>query len=781
MKITKHLFAILILLILSSSSSKAYNSKDFLELHQQLYHPSLNLNKTYNVSSDTIFHHDFALAMNSGRLAFFEPIVINDDSVVYGGYFEGNGSLLFRPSVQMERDQLNRFYHKDSLDEKVKAAIFFFAPTIYDSLQKILTLSDKSFDNGNAKKMQKLHSEIKQESDFLFSFELMRNLTSPFGRPYFLACMEPKSDYKVIYQFNPYEREEIKFWKQYWEPGSAFSELVNSYSQYNIDESYININGRNKAQLDVLHYDISTQINYKGVIVSEANVKAEVLSGPMQLVQFQILPSLVIDSIVDSQGRNVNYYRGKLDVTFKDWETRQTALFLNEEYLYGDTLSLTFYYHGEIAKYEFGELYLFAGSDWYPKYGWRDRATYDLKFKTDRRYTFTSCGSLQSESNQGDTLFTEWTVSQAAANISFNYGYMKKYKFEEDDIVPVEVYYSKELHADIANYLSQDLMLGIGKDMEKQVAEDVQNSLRVFKHYFGPYSLPSLSVSEILASHGESFPGFVHLGFNTWVNTDAWGNDRLFRAHEVAHQWWGVGVGYETYHDKWLSEGFAEYSALLYFQVITDNKKFLKKLKESRNNIFSVRKYIFSSGEESGPIAMGHRTSSTKTRGDYGLIIYEKSAFVLHMLRNLMIDLKTMNEDKFLKMMREFYGTYRGKDASTQDFKRIAEKYVGIELDWFFDQWVYNNYLPEYKFTYDIVHNDSTNLLDVKCRITTKGVPDDFKMYLPLEIQFGKESKAYIRILVDSKDYSFEIPGLSSRPRKIILNPFESVLAKVKQ
>ena len=27
------------------------------------------------------------------------------------------------------------------------------------------------------------------------------------------------------------------------------------------------------------------------------------------------------------------------------------------------------------------------------------------------------------------------------------------------------------------------------------------------------------------------------------------GDDEVFRAHEVAHQWWGIGVDFTSYHD----------------------------------------------------------------------------------------------------------------------------------------------------------------------------------------------------------------------------------------
>ncbi|HEX2897963.1 MAG TPA: M1 family aminopeptidase, partial [candidate division Zixibacteria bacterium] len=188
---------------------------------------------------------------------------------------------------------------------------------------------------------------------------------------------------------------------------------------------------------------------------------------------------------------------------------------------------------------------------------------------------------------------------------------------------------------------------------------------------------------------------------------------------------------------------------------------------------------IFSSGEESGPIALGWRTSSTKTLDDYGLIIYKKGALVLHMLRNLLIDLKTMNEDLFFEMMKEYYATFKGKDATTEDFKKLTELYTGIEMDWFFNQWVYGTELPEYEFKY-VLEKADDGYYYANCTITQSNVSADFKMYVPVEIEFPT-GKAYIRLLIDKPVFEVKLPPLAEKPKKIRLNSFESVLAKVNQ
>jgi hypothetical protein len=54
-------------------------------------------------------------------------------------------------------------------------------------------------------------------------------------------------------------------------------------------------------------------------------------------------------------------------------------------------------------------------------------------------------------------------------------------------------------------------------------------------------------------------------------------------------------------------------------------------------------------------------------------------------------------------------------------------------------------------------------------------------MYVPLEIEFDNERRAYVRLLVDKTDFDFSLPALDNEPKKLRLNPFESVLAEVKQ
>src|SRR6185295_6161145 len=85
---------------------------------------------------------------------------------------------------------------------------------------------------------------------------------------------------------------------------------------------------------------------------------------------------------------------------------------------------------------------------------------------------------------------------------------------------------------------------------------------------------------------------------------------------------------------------------------------------------------------------------------DYSLIIYSKGAWALHMLRNYFLDLKTMKDDVFLNIMKDFYQTYYLKNASTNDFIETIKKVTNQDMTWFFDEWVNSSYIPKYTYTF---------------------------------------------------------------------------------
>ncbi|MGH7536639.1 MAG: M1 family aminopeptidase, partial [Gemmatimonadales bacterium] len=163
----------------------------------------------------------------------------------------------------------------------------------------------------------------------------------------------------------------------------------------------------------------------------------------------------------------------------------------------------------------------------------------------------------------------------------------------------------------------------------------------------------------------------------------------------------------------------------------------------------------------------------------YDIIVYKKGAWALHMLRVLMLDLKTMNEDRFTAAMRDFFQTYSGKRASTDDFRRTIERHTGSDMQWFFRQWIYAAEVPSYRVAWRSEPAENGQVR-VKLRVRQEGVPDDFLMYVPVTLDLGKDRVARVRVKVTGKQSDIELPLMPAEPKGLKFNDFEGVLAEVK-
>ena len=254
--------------------------------------------------------------------------------------------------------------------------------------------------------------------------------------------------------------------------------------------------------------------------------------------------------------------------------------------------------------------------------------------------------------------------------------------------------------------------------------------------------------------------------------TDRSAADEIFRAHEVAHQWWGIGVDFASYRDQWLSEGMSTFSGLWYLQVVR------KEPKPYFNQLKTWKTSIVDRSDEAGPISLGFRVITERDPNDYQVIVYQKGAWVMHMLRTLMINLKTMQEDRFQNMMKDFFTTYNGRSASTDDLQRMVEKHTGQPMGWFFDQWVRGTQIPTYRVAWAIT-DAGTGLFKVTLKVAQEGVAPTFKMYVPVTVQMSDGSVLRTRVLVQGPESTVTLPEVASKPKSLTFNDFEGVLATV--
>jgi aminopeptidase N len=153
--------------------------------------------------------------------------------------------------------------------------------------------------------------------------------------------------------------------------------------------------------------------------------------------------------------------------------------------------------------------------------------------------------------------------------------------------------------------------------------------------------------------------------------------------HEVAHQWWGNAVTESDWDDVWLSEGFATYFTHLYTEQYEGREAFVRNL---RNDVG-----VITDAQRSAPDQPVIHRNISDMRGVLNRLVYQKAGWVLHMLRG------TIGTAKFQEGIREYYRRYRDRNASTDDFRQVMEQASGMQLSWFFDQWLRRAGMPQLK------------------------------------------------------------------------------------
>jgi len=299
----------------------------------------------------------------------------------------------------------------------------------------------------------------------------------------------------------------------------------------------------------------------------------------------------------------------------------------------------------------------------------------------------------------------------------------------------------------------------------------------------------SIYATGIPSGHGQAFEGFLHLSEITFAH-ESTNTSELFRSHEVAHQWWGHLVGWQTYRDQWLSEAFAEYSSLMFVETtMEDGADLFADILEAYTDLMLakrianfnrfVRPGLGDTDRDHlarlGPIGLGWRASTAEMPQGYVLPNYYKGPLVLHMLRHL-LRRPDAGDDLFVGILRDFIKTHRGGAPSTADFQATLEKHAGGDWSWFFDQWVYGTAIPRYTWSHRVAEQGGQTVLEIT--VEQDDVPEGFIMSVPVRVELAGGKAGTVRLTVRQPKETFRFP-MPAKPKDVVFNPDHAVLAHV--
>jgi aminopeptidase N len=430
------------------------------------------------------------------------------------------------------------------------------------------------------------------------------------------------------------------------------------------------------------------------------------------------------------------------------------------------------------------------------------RYDYHMRFRCPKQDLLVATGNKMNDTIDGKDRVTEWQSDIPLAVAGFAYGDYKEVTTKVGN-VEVQVFANNQADDQMADLVrrsnEQGVQAAIGNltpvGMAPQIAQEMGNSIRTFEKYFGPYPYKHLAVTNISAGYGQGWPGLIYLSVITFW--DATQRHELgipttprvtefFRAHETSHQWWGHRVGWKSYHDQWMSEGFATFSGNLYTQLKDGQKEYVDLQRADKQGLLAKdsRNHVIDSV---GSVWMGYRTSSSVAPGDTSTIIYNKGGYVLTMLRMMMADTTKPDPDvRFEAMMHDFCKTFDNKAASTEDFKAIAEKYMtaGMDLDhnhklnWFFNQYVYGTGIPHYDFHYDV--QSANGQWTLTGSLKRSGVAETWMDMVPVFVERDGKQVRLGLINATKPDTPFSV-NLPFNPGKVLVNVNEELLAEIKQ
>ena len=441
-------------------------------------------------------------------------------------------------------------------------------------------------------------------------------------------------------------------------------------------------------------------------------------------------------------------------------ENDALIIYLPKSAVANETITFTIKYHGipfdglRIGATKFGDRSFFnenwpnRGRHWLPILDHpSDKATSEFIVTAPSHYKVVSNGLLLEESSLGNnTMLTHWKQSVPVSSWLFVLGVADFAVQYVDDFEGKSIQtwvYSKNREAGFYDF----------KEPTKKV-------LAFYTKYVGPYAYEKLAnIQTPSVNGGMETSSAIFYGENL-VNGKGDERTKNIVVHEIAHQWFGNAVTEATWDDAWLSEGFATFFTLLYYENQYGQAEY-------NNRIIKAKKAVLDMTIKMPDFSIIAPRTAEKEAVTTGLT-YQKGAWFLHMLRD------KIGEQNFQKGIKSYYKKFYNANATTDEFRMEMEKAAGLDLKVFFKQWLYQPVNPKIDaiWTYDATsHKININL--------TQSQLTNFNFDIPIEIgYYTKDSKTplLLKMNLNKKQLSqsFNVKGIPENievdPRNVLLS-----------
>jgi hypothetical protein len=745
-----------------------------------------------------VLHRDAAtFHLRNGTVCFVSAV----QGKVTGAVFVGDGTMSFDAPSADERRSLKLLTKSDEFSENYNHLVLRFTDGTYDEIKKAGTATTSNCDPGLLHNSQdamrhKLHTNL----DARILADVLRS--GPGGM--FVAFVHGKAyEDKLLYIVDPDGAPEAA-------PDEVELMTYNEnrsgvWSAFRMSKDYRATLGAGAIPAFKFHVDsqnLDTTIEGSGKLIGLAKTTIVPALPGIRAIPFELFPTLRAESVSGADGKPLAFIQEDKNDDPQFW------VVVPEGLKPGEKFTITTSYQGKDAVLNTGNgnYYPVAREDWFPanaSSGLGDFTNFDMIFHTPKGMKVAASGDLVSESDEHGHHLSEWKSAVPQPTACFEFGLMKEEdaKLTKPDFLIAT--YANEEPPDAYKQLTNIGTMGnlSTVSMMKQPLSEAQYAIRLYTDYFGPLPFKRLSVAQQTAcNYGQSWPELVWLPICAFYDTTVRhqlaldfqdnGYWDVVTPHEVSHQWWGQFVGFDSYRDQWMSEGFADFSASLFLQSAygKDSPKKFAQFWSDQHKLLVEKNQFGYRAIDVGPVTMGYRLNNTKVGGNiYQFLVYPKGAYILHMIRMMMWDRQT-GDQNFKAMMQDFVKTYGGRAASTEDFKAMVEKHMNRDMnlagdgkmDWFFNEYVYGTALPTYSFTSSFEKDAQGNVV-FSYNLQQTGVDSSFMMSVPVYFELADGRHVMLGHMAARGNQpitgKITLEGLKDAPQRALINYNNDILA----
>lgn len=758
-----------------------------------LHRLTLNTARAWRAQNLVVKSDDLEIRIPDGQVFLADTNEGPTAAVLVAG--EG-GEIAFRPAPEAEREQVRIYAGTDAIETRVEEVFLRFNPSEFASRLPAGALTPAEPDPAMAKRADAMFRENIARSFSVDLADLSRDtwsLPPPAGD--LLAEMRTRRFQTLTYSKSSNDPEDISVFDRrrrrnisvYASPAS----LAAGRARFDEDA---------RAAYDVTHYELDVAFNpSRQWVEGRALVRLRIQADAVNSLNLRLAENLTVRSIYSNEfGRLLSLrVRGQnvVIVNLSGFATRGTLMTLDITYsgrlepVEPDRESVAPQFSQERPEFVSegasfpGEASLLYSTRayWYPQGSSGDYATAAMHLTVPESFQIAASGGLaagspvvvpgadRQPSGRRYTFEAKQPVRYLACLITRLVRVNARTVSLVEPIasllpggasaLPADALRSGSFNSEIDLVVEANpRQLARGRQAAP-VAEDV---MTFYTSLVGDSPYPELTLALVEKDlPGGHSPAYLAVLNQPLPTTSAnWSGDpaafiafpEYFIAHELAHQWWGQAVGWRTYHDQWISEGFSQYFSALYAQKRRGDALFGDMLRR-------MAKWAREQGK-AGPVSLGYRLGHIQ--GDsriFRAVVYNKSAVTLHMLRRI------IGDDAFFRGVRRVYFNFRFDKADTDDVREAFERESGTDLKRFFDAWIGGSGSPLVAFSWNRPAGSPSD--EALVRVEQRGKESEFPVTLTVQYTDGRSEDT--QVVVRGRVAEFRVP-VKGTVRGILLN-----------